>query len=108
MIVDDHPAWRTTLRMYITTLPYLTIVGEAPNGKKAIDLCQQINPDLVLLDIKMPGMDGFETAKALLADQPNLWIIGVSAEDNRDYKELAKKAGVDSVILKDKLMDYFP
>lgn len=108
LIVDDHLAWRSTLRLCMITLPNITIVGEASNGQAAIELCKETNPDLVLLDINMPGMDGFDTARALIAQQPGLWIVGVSAEVKPQYSQLAKEAGFNSVIPKDMLMDYLP
>jgi DNA-binding NarL/FixJ family response regulator len=108
LIVDDNLAWRSTLRLCLLTLSDMEIVGEAANGQNAIELCRELNPDLVLLDINMPGMNGFETARALLAQHPELWIIGVSAETNPEHNRLAKEAGFNSVIPKDMLLDYLP
>jgi len=109
LIVDDHLAWCSTLRFCLMiTFPNINIVGEASNGQSAIELCDLTKPDLVLLDINMPGMNGFETAKVLLANHPDLQIIGVSAEVNPKHDQLAKEAGFSSVFPKDMLMDHLP
>ena len=109
LIVDDHFAWCSTLRFgLMITFPNIKIVGEASNGQSAIELCELTKPDLVLLDINMPGMDGFETAKALLAKQPDLQIIGVSAEVDLKRIQIAKEVGFSSLLPKDMLMDRLP
>jgi DNA-binding NarL/FixJ family response regulator len=106
LIVDDHLAWRKTLWLVLANLPQLEVVGDAPDGESALKACLVSRPDLVLLDINMPGMDGFETAQALLAQEPGLWIIGVSAEVNPGFQQRAQDSGFKAVIPKDQLLDY--
>lgn len=67
MIVDDEPLARARLRRLLDALPGHACVGEAADGDQALDVCRSLNPDLVLLDIRMPGRDGLSTARALAA-----------------------------------------
>lgn len=106
LIVDDNLAWRKTLWLVLANLPQLEVVGEAPDGEAALAACKLSRPDLVLLDINMPGMDGFETARALLASDPALWVIGVSAEVSPDFQKRAQDSGFRAVVPKDQLLDY--
>lgn len=106
LIVDDNLAWRKTLWLVLANLPQLEVVGEASDGEAALAACKMSRPDLVLLDINMPGMDGFETARALLANDPALWVIGVSAEVNLGFQKRAREAGFQAVVPKDQLLDY--
>lgn len=106
LIVDDHLAWRKTLWLVLDNLPQLEVVADASDGETALKACQDARPNLVLLDINMPGMDGFETARSLLALDPSLWIIGVSADVKPGFQQRAQQAGFKAVIPKDQLLDY--
>jgi CheY-like chemotaxis protein len=106
LIVDDHLSWRKTLKLYLASLPQLEVLDAVSDGYAALAICKNIRPDLVLLDINMPGMDGFETARALRVHYPDLWIIGLSVEVNDESHIQAQQAGFKSVISKDKLLDF--
>jgi len=106
LIVDDHLNWRKTLWLVLASLPELEVVGEAAAGEAALSACTISQPDLVLLDINMPGMNGFETARALLSKFPWLWIIGVSAEVDPQAQQQARLAGFKAVVSKANLLDY--
>jgi CheY-like chemotaxis protein len=108
LIVDDHLMWRKTLKLSFSTLPHIQIVDMVADGYHAITACQKNHPDLVVLDINMPGMDGFQTARELLKSDPDLWIIGVTAEMLPDSAVLAQESGIRMIIPKDRLLDYFP
>jgi DNA-binding NarL/FixJ family response regulator len=94
--------------MCLSALPGLEIVGAVPDGRSALEDFETCQPNLVLLDINMPGMDGFETAQALLAAHPGLWIIGVSADVQPNFQQRAQQAGLKTIIAKDMLLDYLP
>lgn len=101
MIVDDHAVVRRGLAMVLRIEPDFEIVGEAENGAKAVELAKQLQPDLVLLDFVMPGMDGEATAKALQAVVSPIRILmltGVTL-DERVLDMLA--SGVDGYVMKD-------
>jgi CheY-like chemotaxis protein len=108
LIVDDHLMWRKTLSLSFSTLPNIKVVGMAADGASAVEVCKKLLPDLVVLDINMPGMDGFKTARRLLKEQPDLWIIGVTADVTANMAQRAKKAGMRNFVRKDLLLDYLP
>jgi DNA-binding NarL/FixJ family response regulator len=107
LVVDDHLGWRNTVRLCLKNMPNVEIVGDAADGNLALETFQATDPNVILMDINMPGMDGFETAKALLDRNPSLWIIGLSADVEDDFQQRARSAGFRAVIPKDTLLDYF-
>jgi len=98
-LVDDQPAIRQGLRLRLTTEPDLMIVGEAGNGEEAIELAAALRPDVIILDIAMPGMDGFETARRLReAIQPA--IVVLSLHDDATSRARALAAGATTFVAK--------
>ncbi|MDE2406746.1 MAG: response regulator transcription factor [Xanthomonadaceae bacterium] len=81
LVVDDEPLARARLINLLAALPQVTVVGEAGDGRAALAACAQLQPDLVLLDIAMPGMDGLEAARALAALQPRPAVVFCTAYD---------------------------
>lgn len=108
LIVDDHLMWRKTLQLSFSALPNVEIINTLPDGYRAVDFCKQIHPDLILLDVNLPGMDGFKTACELLKDNPDLWIIGVAADVTPAMEKRAKESGMKVFVRKDLLLDYLP
>lgn len=101
LIVDDHVVVRKGLAMVLRLEPDFEVVGEAGDGRIALELAQTLTPDLVLLDLFMPGMDGQETAAALRQKLPRTRILVLSgAELNEGLVELLA-GGVDGYVLKD-------
>ena len=78
LIVDDHPVVRKGLLSCLAAKDHLKIVGEAGNGKDAIKLVKELAPDIVLMDVSMPGMDGLEVTEALKKDSPQTKVLGGS------------------------------
>jgi two-component system response regulator EvgA len=97
LIVDDHPSFRSVARMLLEMEGY-QVVGEAPDGEAALALAEQLHPDVVLLDLGLPGIDGFEVARRL---PPGPAIVLVSSRDVRDIGPLAE--GVKGFIAKGEL-----
>jgi DNA-binding NarL/FixJ family response regulator len=77
------------------------VVGEASNGREAVELCQRLAPDLVLMDIRMPQMDGLEATRAIKAQQPEISVLIITTHENPDYLLEAIKAGAAGYVLKD-------
>jgi DNA-binding NarL/FixJ family response regulator len=101
LVVDDHAVVRKGLVMVLRLEPGFEVVGEADNGRQAIDLARKLRPDLVLLDLKMPGMDGEETALALKKEAPETRILILTGTEVDDGLTKMLAAGVDGYVLKD-------
>ncbi|MFC4619344.1 response regulator [Camelliibacillus cellulosilyticus] len=101
LVVDDEAIERKALiKMIADGAPYVTVVGEAVNGRQAIDLARQLKPDIITMDIKMPGIDGVEAVQQILQEQPDIKCIMVSAFDTFDYARQVMAAGVKHYLLK--------
>ena len=101
LIADDHELVRDGFRHMLSYEEDLEVVGEAANGREAVKLCQRLNPDLVLMDVRMPEMDGLEATRAIKAEQPSVSVLVVTTYENPDYLLEAIKAGAAGYILKD-------
>ncbi len=99
LIADDAAFMRDMLRQIIEDMDW-TVVGEATDGREAITLYQKNKPDLVLLDITMPNLDGTQALKAILADDPHAQIVMITALGQKDQVLDAIKAGARDFIIK--------
>jgi DNA-binding NarL/FixJ family response regulator len=100
LIVDDHPMVRRGLKSLLSSYPDLQIIGEAENGAAALALTAKLAPDIVLLDIQMPELDGVQVAQRLRSVSPQTKVIALTAFDNEDYVASAMQAGVYAYLLK--------
>ena len=103
LICDDHAVVREGLRALISTEPDMTIVGEATNGESAVAAFRQLRPDVGLLDMVMPRMDGVETLKAILSEFPSARILILTSFSDDDMVFPAIKAGALGYLLKDSM-----
>ena len=101
LIADDHDLVRDGFRRMLGYEEDLEVVGEARDGREAVELCRSLNPDLVLMDVRMPEMDGLEATRAIKAEQPSVGVLVVTTYDNPDYLLEAIKAGAAGYVLKD-------
>jgi len=99
-IVDDHDLARAGLRGMIAGERGLEIVGEAVNGRQALALCRRLRPDLVLMDVRMPDLDGLVATRAIKQECPGTSVILVTMHENADYLLEAIKAGAAGYVLK--------
>jgi len=100
-IVDDHRLFRNGLKFILEETGKIEVIGEASNGKEFIDLLSYLNPDVVLLDISMPEMNGVEACKIALEKYPNLKILVLSMFGDDAYYNTMIDLGVKGFILKD-------
>lgn len=100
VIVDDHPTTREGLRAVINREPDLMVCGEAGNARQAMEAVQKLAPDLVLMDITLPGKSGLELVKDLKALHPQLAILGLSMHEETLYAERMLRAGAGGYITK--------
>jgi DNA-binding NarL/FixJ family response regulator len=100
LIVDDHPVVREGLAGMIATQPDLAVVGEAGNGVDAVRLAQALKPDLILMDLQMPAMDGAVAIRQILDDNPAARILVLTAFDTDERILHAVEAGAQGYLLK--------
>ena len=101
LLVDDHAVVRSGLSAFLMAYEDLELVGEASSGERAVQVCQRIQPDVVLMDLVMPGMDG-ATATGLIREKcPQIQVIALTSFKEHDLVEGALKAGAIGYLLKD-------
>jgi two-component system invasion response regulator UvrY len=100
LIVDDHELVRVGLRQILADYPVIEIVGEAGNGETALRLSREVRPDVVLLDICMPGLSGLETTVRLKQARPSLAVIILSVHETAPYPERLMEAGAAGYLTK--------
>jgi two-component system, NarL family, response regulator len=101
LIVDDHPLFRDGVAMLVKKQNDMHVVGEAGNGAEAIDLCQKVRPDVVLMDLQMPHMGGIEAVRAIRSAQPGIKFIMLTTYKGDVQATKAFEAGVSGYLLKD-------
>ena len=100
LLVDDHAMLRKGLRFFLAGFDDLELVGEAASGKEAIRLCAQLQPDVVLMDMVMPDMDGAAATQAIRQQTPSTEVIALTSFHEEDLIERALQAGAISYLLK--------
>jgi NarL family two-component system response regulator LiaR len=101
LIVDDHPIVRQGIKTILLTFDDISVIGEAGNGKEALAFCQETQPDVILMDIVMPGMNGVEATRALVERYPQFKIIVLTSFPNLDHVQQTLEAGAVGYLLKD-------
>ena len=101
MIVEDHNLLRQGLRSLVSTLPDFDVVGEARDGKEAERLALSLVPDLIMMDLSMPGMNGIEATAQIKRRLPQVRVIALTAYKTDEYVREALRAGADGYVLKD-------
>jgi DNA-binding NarL/FixJ family response regulator len=101
IIVDDHGLAREGLRDMLADEPELEVVGEAANGLEALALCSQLQPDLVLMDVRMPRLDGLKATRKVKQEFPTIIVLILTMYENPDYLLEALRAGAAGYVLKD-------
>lgn len=101
IIVDDHAVLRDGIRYLCLAASDVTLIGEAASGEEALALCHELQPDVVLMDLMMPGMDGIATTKAIREQCPEVKILVLTSFDTQSLIREAIEAGANSYVLKD-------
>jgi DNA-binding NarL/FixJ family response regulator len=101
VVADDHALVREGMRAMLAGEPELEVIGEARNGQEAVELCRRACPDLVLMDVRMPKLNGLEATRAIKEECPQTSILIVTSHQDTEYLLQALKAGAAGYILKE-------
>jgi len=101
LLVDDHMVVRSGLSTVLSVFDDLRLVGEAGDGEEAVRVCERLQPDVILMDLLMPKMDGVTAIKAIKTRWPQIQIIALTSFKEKEYVEGALKAGANGYLLKD-------
>jgi DNA-binding NarL/FixJ family response regulator len=100
ILADDHPIVRAGIREALKQLPGVEVVGEASDGREAIKLVESARPDVVFMDISMPGLNGLEATERIIKNFPKVRVIILSRHDNEEYYWRALRVGASGYLLK--------
>lgn len=101
LIVDDHGVVRTGMKFFVLAFDDLELVGEAANGEQALCLCDHVQPEVVLMDLVMPGMDGVSATRAIRQRYPEIQVIALTSFNETELVQGALEAGAIGYLLKD-------
>ncbi|GGT74704.1 response regulator [Streptomyces lateritius] len=105
VLTDDQPLVRTALRMVIAEVPDLEVVGEAGNGAEAVELAASLRPDVIVMDLRMPGTDGIEATRTITAEPGPSRVLVLTTFDDDDHVYGALRAGASGFLVKDMGLD---
>jgi DNA-binding NarL/FixJ family response regulator len=101
LLADDHPVVRQGFKMILSAQADMEIVGEAGNGREAVELAEQLKPDVVVMDVAMPELNGIEATRRLLASTPHSRVVALSMHKDNVYVREILRAGARGYLLKD-------
>ena len=101
ILTDDHDLVRAGLKAMLSNVEGIQIVGEASNGREAVEICGNLQPDLMLMDVRMPEMDGLAATREIKKRWPRVGVLILTVHENQDYLLEALKAGAAGYVLKD-------
>jgi DNA-binding NarL/FixJ family response regulator len=105
LLVDDQPLVRAALQMVISEAPDLDLVGEAGSGAEAVRMAEDLRPDVVLMDLRMPGMDGIEATRHIVTGAGHARVLVLTTFDDDDHVYGALRAGACGFLVKDMALD---
>src|SRR5512142_1745095 len=101
LIVDDHEVVREGLRLSLSRSPHIRVIGEAADGESAVALAERRRPHVVIMDVRMPGMDGLEATKALMDKVPDSAVLIFTAYSERSLLSRGLESGAKGYVLKE-------
>jgi two-component system, NarL family, response regulator LiaR len=105
LVVDDHDQFVSVLEAVLGSETDVEVVGTADNGKRAVELANELEPDVVLMDISMPVMDGFEATRRILAEVPETRVVMVTGSSADEDRMQARQSGAVGYIQKERILE---
>jgi DNA-binding NarL/FixJ family response regulator len=105
LLVDDNAGFRRSMKEFLTLEPDIEVVGEAADGQEAILKARELKPDLVLMDVRMPGISGIDATRQLKDEMPELKVIVLTIFDLEAYREAAMASGANGYVTKGSLFE---
>ncbi len=105
LVADDHPFYREGVRSMLGAAPEMEVIGETSSGEEAIRAASRLQPDVILMDIKMPGINGIEATRRIVQTSPHIGVLVVTMFDDDDSVFAAMRAGARGYLLKDAALD---
>jgi DNA-binding NarL/FixJ family response regulator len=105
LIVDDNASFRLRLKEFLATERDIRIVGEALDGEDAVIKTREFRPDIVIMDVRMPGITGIQTTRRIKEEMPEVKVIMLSLLDVDEYRKAALASGANAYVLKKHLME---
>lgn len=100
LIAEDYPLFRHILRQSLSEDPQVELVGEAQDGQEAVEKTRILQPDVVLMDVSLPGLGGLDATRLILEGTPGTKIVILLEEDNREYRAAAQACGAHAYLAK--------
>ncbi len=100
LLADDHPIYRKGLADLLRGQPNIDLIGEADDGQEAVEMALQLRPDVILMDVSMPRMDGIEATRRIKEAAPEIRIIGLSMHEKGEMERSMRNAGADHYLVK--------
>ncbi len=100
LLADDHAVLRAGLKALLSAEPDMSVVGEAADGREALEVCQKLRPDIVLMDISMPNLGGLEATRQIRKRCPNVKVLMLTMHDSEEYLFRSLQAGASGYVLK--------
>jgi DNA-binding NarL/FixJ family response regulator len=100
LLVDDNRAFRSVVRLALRREPGIDVVAEATNGRAAIDAAESYQPDLVIMDVSMPVMNGIDATRVIRAAHPDMKVLVMTSSEEPIYRKMAADAGANAFLLK--------
>ena len=105
LIVDDDGSFRRRVKELLASEPDMEIIGEAADGREAILKARELKPDLVLMDVRMPGMNGVNATRQLKNEMPEIKVLILTIFDLQEYREAAMASGASGYVIKKSLIE---